>query len=582
MLLVSGDPDPKILAQAVTDAAGRYRLEETPPPSSYRFLRIVCVRDNRAVAWTTVPYCSGTGVDLRLLPTTSVAGRVADGRGKALEGATVSVTEATAAEHGVLANRGDLADAAPSARTGADGHFTLDGLPRGSEVSLVARHPDYGTERVQGVATAGAHARALEIRLPNGIVIEGTVRLKSTGAPVEGAKVTLGYPADPPMTTTSDKQGHYRFGGVDKFDGTSQRDVHAEAGGSPPKWEGQAYYEKPLRLGDRATVDVLLEPSASSRLADWQQKPGKPLEGRSRVAVLDDADPDWTSGRHRDTVVVRDTAGTVLWRATGLNVCQDIGGGHKMAADPQRGTLWAAEVVGGRLINYSRDGAIAWEKPNVSPHAIAIDPKTGNAWVLTQSHTIYGDALLVFSPAGEPLHDWKIQGYDIAYSARDDCFWVTGKELVKVAKDGKVLAKAPESFPWTSVAVSVNERDGSVWVAEGRHPNVTDSRGRIWIFGPDARPRKSFSVDVDSRGLVVDTPRKAAWVMGRRGVFKLDLDGNVLAEAPVGWGSLCVESDTGYVWAAGREAVWRLDTDAKPVWREATPKTQKWVSILPP
>jgi hypothetical protein len=329
-------------------------------------------------------------------------------------------------------------------------------------------------------------------------------------------------------------------------------------------------------------LDVTLRRSAALRLADWKAQAGKSLETKSLVAILDDADPAYNGKEHyNDLLTVRDSSGKVVWQKSNLSISQSVSGNHELAADPQRGTLWVTEAVGRRLINFSRDGAINWEKQDVHANAVAIDPKTGNGWVLTENGTIYGDALIVFGADGRKLHEWKLKGLDIAYSAHDDCFWLAGKRLQKVDREGNFLAESSVDFPWVATSVSVNEKDGSVWVAEGRHPNVTESRGRVWIFEPDGRTRKSFSVDVDNRCVVVDAPRGAAWVSGRTGTYKVDLDGQVLTAIPVA-GALCVEGDTGYVWLASSEGAWRLDMDGKPVWGEATPKSQKWVCMLPP
>jgi hypothetical protein len=109
-----------------------------------------------------------------------------------------------------------------------------------------------------------------------------------------------------------------------------------------------------------------------------------------------------------------------------------------------------------------------------------------------------------------------------------------------------------------------------------------ESRGRIWVFNPDGSQRKQFSVDHDCRSLAVDSARGVAWIGGDRRLCKVDLQGNVLADAPIEYASSCaLEPDTGYVWCSSfRGGVWRLDTDAHAVWSDTTTKTQKWAAVV--
>ncbi len=50
-------------------------------------------------------------------------------------------------------------------------------------------------------------------------------------------------------------------------------------------------------------------------------------------------------------------------------------------------------------------GVPGLEKKGMKPTSLAVDPKTGNVWVLTSEETIYGKSLIVLSSSGKKIHD---------------------------------------------------------------------------------------------------------------------------------------------------------------------------------
>ena len=138
-------------------------------------------------------------------------------------------------------------------------------------------------------------------------------------------------------------------------------------------------------------------------------------------------------------------------------------------------------------------------------------------------------------------------------------------------------------FPWVATCVSVDEKDGSVWVAEGRHPNVIESRGEVWVFETDGSVRKTFTTFSNVRALVVDSERGVAWIGDMDGIVKVDRDGKTLAEAPIGMSSSCtLEPDTGYAWfATYKGGLYRVDKDAHLAWSETSSGVQKFIAVWP-
>jgi sugar lactone lactonase YvrE len=477
---------------------------------------------------------------------------------------------------------------APTTRTRADGTFTLGRLPQGCTASIKIKHAETGTGDMWYAKDLERDRKVDDVKLPAGITLEGSVRFASTGLPAAGAKVVLGrYHEDTDPVTTTTLGGRFRFVGLEQHHFTDEyttvRATAEEGDGGVPKWEGEARLAARLYPGDSLNgVEVTLERSFASVQAEWKKKKAAPAESRYRVAVLDDADPAFSGkAKFDDTLTLHDSGGKPLWQYKGLNVAQTVGGNHAIAFGAKDRSLWVAESVGGRLLHFNADtGKVNWEKPGVKGHAVAVDPRTGNGWVLTAEGTIYGKDLLVFSPAGEQIAQHKINGFDIAYSPHDDCFWLAGQRLVKVDRDGKVLFQSAEPFAWVATSVSVNERDGTVWVMEGLHPQVPGSTGRVIVCAPDGKRMAEFPTE--GGGVAVDSQRDTTWATGRS-LYRLGPDAKPTGSSPLRGFTLAVEPDTGYAWVASNEGVFRIDPGGKLAWEQLTKDgSQKWVCAVPP
>ena len=145
---------------------------------------------------------------------------------------------------------------------------------------------------------------------------------------------------------------------------------------------------------------------------------------------MSDDDPALTGkSQYDDTLKVLGDRGKVLWQYSHLNICQTSGGAcmhwslirSEAACGLRR--AWANGFSSSTLMAKLRGKGLTFAR-----ESLAIDPATGNAWVLTSEGTIYGKSLLVFSPEGEQLQEIKTSGFDITYSVHDDCFWIVREE----------------------------------------------------------------------------------------------------------------------------------------------------------
>ena len=178
---------------------------------------------------------------------------------------------------------------------------------------------------------------------------------------------------------------------------------------------------------------------------------------------------------------------------------------------------------------------------------------------------------------------YRVAGTDIAYSAPDDCFWVVGQNVRKVSRTGQVIATSAVHFAWTAVSVAVKQKDGSVIVGEGQHPQVAGSLARVLIFDSNAQLRTT--IDHAASSVAVDEQRGVGWAagFGNDGLAKFDLaTGKILATAPIA-GALAVEPDTGCLWVCGESEIDRIDPAGRWIWSKASlADSQKWAQVLPP
>ena len=471
-----------------------------------------------------------------------------------------------------------------SATTEADGSFALSGVSPSYQVSLSATHTDYGTGFGQ-IQVEGEEIRIADIKLPKAITIGGTVRYAETDEPASDVRVELRVHGETRGQTITNKSGHYLLRLADPL-AESYMTLRATGSGSPPQWEGFTTLTGGLRAGENVQdVDIPLKESFASRQRVWLSRPGSALVGESKVAVLDNSDPAYNGrARYHDRVVVYDTSGKQQWEFDNLNTCETVGASHAIAWNVTDSSLWVTELVDDRLLKFDRGGAVVFVQEDVGAGALAIDPKSGNLWALTSEGTIYGKSLVVYRSDGELLDEWNIPGFDLAYSDFDDCFWVVGKKVSKVDRNGEIVHESETPFSWVAVSVDVQDSDGSAWVVERQHSQVNGSSARLHVFESTGEVRRKIDLQNSHPTCVaIDSRRRVAWVASGTGLLKLSFEGEILADVPVRSFSVCIEPDTGYVWVVGREnKIYRLDHQGRPVWSGKTVgESQKWLAIIP-
>jgi hypothetical protein len=259
---------------------------------------------------------------------------------------------------------------------------------------------------------------------------------------------------------------------------------------------------KGCRIGFGSALAALI--LCASIVPDGSSAPApRPREG---IVVLDDCDPDFRGKVvYQDNLTFIDPAGKLGFRVEGLNCCESIGSNHMIAGDPKRGWVWVVENVGHRIRKFDRDGKELLVLENIHASALAVDPFTGDLWVLTSTGTIHGEKTVVFDANGHQLAVHDVSGWDIAYDRKSKSFWIAGQNLAKVS-DGKVVVQK-RITTWCASSLAVHPASGRVWVAVREHSQVANSRNELLAFDNDGNLQQTialgdkgpFHVSIDGR-----------------------------------------------------------------------------------
>ncbi len=230
--VLRGDGLPDVLADTKADAAGRFRFENVRAPgfpSVPHVLQtdspwdLVALAPGRGLAWVQLtPQWQRTPITLTIGEEGILRGQVVEPGGRPVGGAKVKVygvdalDRSTAFLPGTDGGLGLLGSSLPlGATTGADGRFTVRGLPREQVVTLLVISP--GHQRLLARAGTTDRPRPTVGPLPVSFgdltltvkrtdhVLTGRVLFEADGKPAAGARVRH-YPED----VTAGADGRYR------------------------------------------------------------------------------------------------------------------------------------------------------------------------------------------------------------------------------------------------------------------------------------------------------------------------------------------------------------------------------------
>src|SRR5262245_52353903 len=182
-------------------------------------------------------------------------------------------------------------------------------------------------------------------------------------------------------------------------------------------------------------VCVWLAVGAAISFVAWSAAAPPPPPAPRGLLVLDHCDREFRGkDRYENNLSLIDDSGRVVFRAGGFNGCESIGSNHMVAVDARRGWAWACELVAHKVHQYDRAGRRLTTIENVHANALAVDPESGNLWVLVGDQ-IGAGSTEVYNPAGRHLVSHPVSGWDLAYSPKDKSFWIADKHLARIRAD---------------------------------------------------------------------------------------------------------------------------------------------------
>ena len=261
-----------------------------------------------------------------------------------------------------------------------------------------------------------------------------------------------------------------------------------------------------------------------------------------------------------------------------------------IATDAKRGWFWFLESVGKRVHKLDREGKELLVIKDIEASSLAVDPESGNVWVVVTHGLIYGDHTEVYDADGKLVGKHEVRGWDIAYDPKGKSFWLAGKDLTKIeAQTGQVLLAKPVTA-WCASSIAVHAATGTVWMTARRHPDVAKSANELLSFDNEGNLKNSVDLgESDENHLIlpfrvsVNQQDGSVWVtLLRTGVRHYSSAGELKCERAL-W-AMAAEAAPGSddSWVVVPQGLVRLNSDGKIVDRfdHKFEKSQAWMATF--
>jgi hypothetical protein len=249
------------------------------------------------------------------------------------------------------------------------------------------------------------------------------------------------------------------------------------------------------------------------------------------VWVFHDEDSDYTNPPFGDTLEALDETGKSLFTRGGFNISQTIGGSRVIAAaTPDGDAVLVCEDVARRLSKIDSKGETRFliQRP-ISAVDVATD---GTIFALEDyTGTIYGQNVLRISPEGQVLGQAAQGGFDLAVDRENQAIFIVGADI-KYLDFNLRRRWAIDPIAWSAVSVDVG-RDGSAWVAERQHPQVSGSSNRLLRVSREGVVLRSIDLPYSPFCVRVDRKDGSVYVAGDQ-LYKYDADGTRMFAASLG------------------------------------------------
>lgn len=219
---------------------------------------------------------------------------------------------------------------------------------------------------------------------------------------------------------------------------------------------------------------------------------------RGGILALGDFDnQDAGQKAERDKLALFDPKAKPRFRISNLDQFQTNGSNRLIAVDSRRKAIWVAETAAKRLRVFDFLGNEILKIESVAANSIAVDPDTGNLWVLVGNGSVGQSRTVVYSPKGLKIATHPIGGVDIVFDQRSRCFWIADQKLNRINPADGATIECDRFADWCCSSLDVDAKTGEVWTTVRGLKTSPSDTNRLVKF--NAKGQKQFQIELGDK-----------------------------------------------------------------------------------
>jgi hypothetical protein len=324
------------------------------------------------------------------------------------------------------------------------------------------------------------------------------------------------------------------------------------------------------------TYDETTDPQLNDQKFEQENQDPTTAGHSANVWVLTDGDPDFTNPPFADSLMAFASNGEKLMTLDGFNIAQTIGGARSLAVADDGQSCWVCENTGNILSKIDWTGKILLRIP-AKIAAVDLDTKA-NLYALTHTYTIYGDSIVVFDANGNLTMGAHYGGYDLVVDDDHSAVWIVGGDITKLDLNMHHQFTV-DPIAWTATTVDYAS-DGTIWVGEGKHPDVPGSKDRLIHL--DDKGSILDTIDLSYRPMCIRTDRSdgSIWIVSDALYKYVPGHSQLIKMDPVAGYALSIDPCDNLIWVATYKDVrsYSQSGELKTILTGLSQNTQKFIA----
>ncbi len=325
------------------------------------------------------------------------------------------------------------------------------------------------------------------------------------------------------------------------------------------------------------TYDETTDPALNDQKFEQEnQDHSSSAEPSANVWVLIDGDPDFTNPPFADSLLAFTSSGEKLMNLDGFNMVPTIGGPRALAVTEDGQSCWVCESAGNMLSKIDVTGKTVLRIPK---KIAAVDLDTqGNLYALTRTYAIYGDSIVVLDANGNLTMGAHYGGYDLVVDSDHSSVWIVGADIKKLDLNLQHQFTV-DPIAWTATTVDYAS-DGTIWVGEGKHPDVPGSKDRVLHLDQKGSILETRDLSFRPMCIRVDRSDGSIWILSDA-LYKYQPGQSQLnkVDAIIGY-TVSINPGDNLIWVATYKDVrsYSKTGDLKTMITGFSPNTQKFIA----